>query len=775
MTSPRPFTPRSVCDGMAALYGATGTEAARLRGAQLNAVVRLTPFTMVANVGSASVVLWVFRGAIPPGMWLWWLVILAMSGLAAFRWWRMRAQVLERASRRALHHATLQAALLSGAWAFMLIWFPAASTAQQLALATLVTGMLGAGTFVLASLPWACMAYAAIYMFASTSALWLAGDPLYAGVAVLLMLYTPTVVLGALFSWHKGTAQFHAEAQAVQRERLLAVLLQDFEQHAGEALWEFGRDGCVSHPSPRLAELLEAPEAEFRRQPLVSLIARRSPLAAAALQQALDAGRPFRDLPLTLNGPGGPRHLKLNGKGLLDEEGRLQGWRGVMADATDTVEGERRLRELASTDSLTGLANRLTLRQALSEQLREGRRGALLSIDLDRFKAVNDSLGHSAGDELLKLVAERLRACLRPGDLIARLGGDEFAVLMAHSDQRPDASALAERLIKALAKSFDLQDRHQQVGASVGVALLDGSVAGVDELLVQADTALYDAKAAGRGRHTVYSDALGERSRRRLDIEHGLRQAIAQGELALHWQPKVHIRDWRIAGAEALMRWRHPLLGPISPLEFIPVAEQCGLIGALGQWGLREACRAAAGPLAGLRVSVNVSALQLQGTGFVASVREALEDHGLPPGMLELEITESVFIDDAQGALSQLHALHALGVQIALDDFGTGYSSLAYLRRFPFDTLKIDRAFVNEVLLREDARIIVRTIAQMATALGMSTVCEGVESAQQLAAVSQAGCEQVQGYLVSKPRTLAEFVQLRSEWLRSPPVSAQLH
>jgi EAL domain-containing protein (putative c-di-GMP-specific phosphodiesterase class I) len=258
-------------------------------------------------------------------------------------------------------------------------------------------------------------------------------------------------------------------------------------------------------------------------------------------------------------------------------------------------------------------------------------------------------------------------------------------------------------------------------------------------------------------------------------VEAGLRQAIEKNQLALHWQPKVDIGSWQVVGAEALMRWQHPELGSVPPGEFIAVAESSGLIDELGLWALNEACGAAVGPLAGLVVSVNVSPSQLRDGQFPDRVRDALRRWQLEPARLELEITESVFMDDAAGVLAQLHALHGLGVRIALDDFGTGYSSLAYLRRFPFDTLKIDRAFVNEVLLRRDARAIVQTIAQLAVALGMRTVCEGVETQQQLAAVAQAGCDEVQGYLVSAPRPLTDFVRMYRGWRAVSPLGAMLH
>jgi predicted signal transduction protein with EAL and GGDEF domain len=364
---------------------------------------------------------------------------------------------------------------------------------------------------------------------------------------------------------------------------------------------------------------------------------------------------------------------------------------------------------------------------------------------------------------------------MRPGDMVARLGGDEFAVLMLHAVQPADAAALAQRLIDALSQPIELGSRRLRVGASIGGTLSEDGSIGVDELLVRADMALYSAKDLGRGRYALYTPNLGERSRRLGDIELGLRHAVQRGQLALHWQPKVDIAGWKIVGAEALLRWRHPELGNVPPAEFIVVAEQAGLIDEIGHWVLLEACRAGAGALVGLVVSVNVSPTQLRDEHYVSRVRDALRETGIEAPRLELEITESIFMDDIDGVLERLRALRSLGVRVALDDFGTGYSSLAYLRRFPFDTLKIDRAFVSEVLLRKDARAIVQTIASMAATLGMRTVSEGVESAQQLAAVAAAGCDEIQGYLVSRPQALAGFVALMRDWPVEKPVFASLH
>ncbi len=767
---------RGLRQRIAAMYDDAGREAGHLRALQLLTVLRLTPYAMLCNLGGALLVWWTFQPAPPPGM-AWWVAAMVLVALLATRnWWRNRRRNFEVISSRAVHRATRNAVALSLAWsAMLLLWFPHAGAPQQLALAALFTGMLGAGTFMLSPLPYASIAYAAIHTAAALLALWRTGDAAFLGVAALLALYAPMAVLGSLAAWRKATALIASQKEAQRQERMLTVLLQDFEQHADEALWETGPAGHLNHLSPRLAELLGVGEADIRAQTFLPLLERRALEGVEALQHALDAGAPFRDQRLALRDGDALRHLSINGKRLLDERGRTLGWRGVIADVTDKVAAERQLRQLAHTDSLTGLANRFTLRDALAGALRQRRPGALLMVDLDHFKVVNDSLGHSAGDELLKCVAQRLRETLRTGDLVARLGGDEFAVLMTHTGDAKEAATLAARLIDALQAPIAVQGRHLRVGASVGITLFDAEAGGVDDLLVQADTALYAAKEAGRGRHAAYSPAMGEHSRRRVAVEEGLRHAVLHEQLSLHWQPKVDIDGWTIVGVEALMRWDHPALGRVSPGEFIPIAEQTGLIDDIGRWALLEACRAGAGPLAGLCISVNLSPAQLRDTRFVTHVRDALRESGLNPAMLELEITESVLMDDVQGALEQLHALRGLGVRVALDDFGVGYSSLAYLRRFPFDTLKIDRAFVNEVLLQKDARAIVRMIAQLATTLGMRTVCEGVETAQQLAVVAKAGCDEVQGYLVSPPRPLIELQKFRSAWQPHAPEMNTLH
>lgn len=750
-------TLRELRADIAAMYSGEGPELARLRGAHLTSVIRLTPPMMFANVGSGTLALWSFAPGVPTGLWIWMAMLCGVCGLAMLNWSRRRGRPVQTASVRSVRRATLHALLLGAVWGVLpLLWLQGATVGQQMTIVTLITGMIGAGSFVLSPLPYASLAWVAAISLGSFGALATVGGAASAKVGLLLSLYSPIVVIGSLVSWYKATALLRAQAHSARQEQMLAVLLQDFEQNAGDALWETGPEGRLRQASPRLQELLGLRPDELA-QPLLELLLQRCPAEATHLERLLQAGQPFRELRLSLRDLRGTVHLQMNGKPLTDDNGIFTGWRGVVSDVTGKVKHEEMLRRLAHTDSLTGLANRFLLRDTLERLIRRKQPLALLAIDLDRFKAVNDNHGHSTGDAVLQAVADRLRLHMPTEALLARLGGDEFAVVLSTPSDIALAETVAQRVVDTLAEPVEMGTRTLRIGASVGLTTRDDEPASLDGMLVQADMAMYAAKEAGRGQWARYTPLLGEHSRRQLAIEQGLRHALERGELALHWQAKVDLGTRRITGAEALMRWSHPTMGPIPPSEFITVAEQCGLIDALGQWALREACRAGAQELAGLTVAVNVSPMQLENAHFLDQLREALHTTGMEPSRLELEITESVFMEDAEHALRLLRAIRHTGVRLALDDFGTGFSSLSYLRSFPFDTLKIDQAFVAELLSRDHSRAIVRMIAELAATLGMRTVTEGIETLEQMQAVRAAGCDEIQGYLVSRPRPLAEF------------------
>jgi diguanylate cyclase (GGDEF)-like protein/PAS domain S-box-containing protein len=441
------------------------------------------------------------------------------------------------------------------------------------------------------------------------------------------------------------------------------------------------------------------------------------------------------------------------------------GWVATHNDITEQRRAAARIAHLAHHDVLTNLPNRALLRERLDEALAAVRQGgpglAMLMLDLDRFKEVNDTLGHPAGDALLKSVTERLRACVRDTDTIARLGGDEFAILQPDTASAADTAALAKRILEAITASYDLDGHHVVVGTSIGIAVAPADGADPDQLTKAADLALYQAKSEGRGTFRFFVPEMDRRMQARRHLETDLRNALVNGEFALYYQPLVNIERDEICGFEALLRWTHPLRGNIPPRDFIPLAEETGLIAPIGEWVLRQACREAASWPSHLKIAVNISPSQFKSRNFVHSVVSALAAAEMPAHRLELEITESVMLQDEAIAFDALTRLHVLGVRIALDDFGTGYSSLSYLRKFPFDKIKIDRSFIADLSKASvDALAVVRSMAKLGVSLGIATTAEGVETTEQFEHVRAEGCTEVQGFYICPPSPAHQIAQL---------------
>jgi diguanylate cyclase (GGDEF)-like protein/PAS domain S-box-containing protein len=497
----------------------------------------------------------------------------------------------------------------------------------------------------------------------------------------------------------------------------------------------------------------------------------------------LAAREPFMNLEFEAPDDAGVRRwYAINGEPLFDELGQFQGYRGTGSDITERKQAEQRVHHVAHHDALTGLPNRTLLqdrlRQAVAYANRTGLPVWVMLLDLDRFKFVNDSMGHKTGDVLLMTIAERLRSALRDTDTVARLSGDEFVVLLSAQPDHPLAPHIVQRVMDSVARPVMLGSTEFFVTCSVGVAVYPLHDAPAESLIEHADIAMYRAKKLGRNNFQFYTPAMNEEALERVKIESALRNALDRNEFVLHYQPQVHLGSGEIVGMEALIRWRHPELGMVAPNRFIGVAEETGLIVPIGAWVLRTACaQNRAWQLAGLgnlRVAVNLSARQFSAADLVPGLEAVLADTGLAPGCLEIELTESLFMSDITPAVETLHQIKALGVNLSIDDFGTGYSSLSYLSRFPIDVLKIDRSFVSDIGSNGTESPIVASIITLAHNLKLAVIAEGVETVDQLDYLRRMGCDEMQGYYFSRPLPAEEFEQLLRAGRKLPPAAAVL-
>jgi diguanylate cyclase (GGDEF)-like protein len=464
------------------------------------------------------------------------------------------------------------------------------------------------------------------------------------------------------------------------------------------------------------------------------------------------------------NGEIFPEYLSISV--VRNSEGEITNYVAVFADVTEKKNAEERIRHMANHDPLTQLANRTLfndrLNLALANAERSGECLAIMYLDLDRFKNINDTLGHPTGDEIIKTVAQRLEEVLRDGDTISRLGGDEFTILLPGIGSERDAAIVASKLLKSMALPHTVDGREIFITASIGIAIYPNDGLTRDDLIKNADSALYHAKERGRDSFQFYTQAMNASALERFSLESGLRRALERQEFVLFFQPQADLSSGRLVGAEALIRWQHSELGLVPPGQFIPLLEETGLIVPVGEWVLQEACRQAREwqqqghrPV---RISVNISPMQFKKGELVTLVRAALADSGLAPSLLELEITESSLMDDVEENVAILQRLKAMGVQLAIDDFGTGFSSLSYLKRFPIDVLKIDQSFVRDVTEDPEDAAIAAAIIALGQTLELKVIAEGVETADQLAFLRQRRCDLVQGYLISRPVPPAEFI-----------------
>lgn len=586
-----------------------------------------------------------------------------------------------------------------------------------------------------------------------------------ASAGLLLFGFASSVALACHYSRQQKAATAHHREREHARFRA-EEFLAEYENSGQGWFWETDARGNIAYVSPTIGEVVGCPASELVGRPFTTLfmVDDSDPVSQCPLSFHLAARSSFQEIAMRASTKGEEKLWSLNGRPVYDERDRFLGFRGAGTDLTERRRSLHDTSRLAHYDSLTGLANRFQMSQTLEKILTarhpDDRACAVLLLDLDRFKQVNDTLGHPAGDALLKVVAQRLTAAIGTGGRVGRLGGDEFQVILPGRTPRRDLAALAQQVIASLSQSYVIDGVRTVIGASVGIALSPDDGVTSDAIVRNADLALYAAKDAGRGRHHFYAADLHCDAEERRQLERDLREAVATGGLELYYQPVVEIATEQITGFEALLRWNHPALGAISPARFIPLAEDAGIIAQIGEWALRTACHDLARWPEWVKVAVNVSSLQFANPALPGIVTNALASAGIEPARLELEITESVFLSDEEGVDAMFAALKRIGVRLVLDDFGTGYSSLAYLRKAPFNLIKIDQDFVRgatEAGSRNGA--IIASIVSLAEALGMATTAEGVETPGELDLVRMLGCSHVQGYVYEKPLCRAEATE----------------
>ena len=644
-----------------------------------------------------------------------------------------------------------------------LLSHPSPAIAETVAAGTV--GVLSASGMITFVRPRAGLALA-LPVLAGT--LWAAvnGGAIVEGSVLLALLLTLAAVAAWVGSPLSVRAMQRVGSQTRMREQqdIISLLLKEHEENSSDWLWQFDSHGRIVSPSRRFSDASAEPADRLVGRDFLELLRSgdpEHPSRVDEIEKQVALRATFRNVEVTFWRNSEERHWRLAGKPSYDEQGRYAGYLGTASDVTVDKLAQSRIYFLAHNDTLTGLFNRESfsdhLNQSVARLERYGTPFTILYLDLDQFKSVNDSLGHLAGDRILVEVSQRIAGKLRREDVAARLGGDEFAIILSDNCDSWSAATLAARLIDATSKPYEIDGETVTIGLSVGIALAPANGIRPDQLLRNADLALYRAKAEGRGVYRFFESQMDSEARERRVLEIELRRAIAEQAFVLHYQPLVSAANNQTTGFEALLRWNHPIRGVISPTEFIPIAEQTGVIIQIGDWAIRNACIAAASWPEHLNVAVNLSAKHFEASDIAIVVGEALAESNLAPHRLELEITEGILIKNPDKVVAKLTEIKALGVTVAIDDFGTGYSSLSSLLKFPFDKIKIDKSFVTDSSERESARDVLRMITALGTALKMRITAEGVETQEQVDFLREIACHSLQGYYFAKPLAEAEL------------------
>lgn len=698
-------------------------------------------------------------------VWAWYTLILSVSGFLAMPHIRRKHAHLISASRSELNNSAFGVILASLSWASLPIALGILGDPNHALIAwTGGTAMMAGATFAFSSVPLFTAILIAILGLALSAMMFMLAMPY---IAIIGLFYTIGLVAACLKIGR--TAILHKINEFVLQEKseVVSLLLREYEDSGGDWMWQTDASRCLTHVSPRFAIALGVEPQTLEAKPLLQILAGDAWEAGnfsaglRDLSEKLKNRESFSDLVLPVQIGGNTHWWEFSASPRLDENGSFAGFRGVGSDVTEAYRSADKINRMARFDMLTGLPNRMmineTLASAMAEADRWRTRCGFMMIDLDRFKAVNDTLGHPIGDRLLTRVSERLRSVMSDNELCGRLGGDEFAVVVKDANDPQRLGRLAQEIIDTLSRPYEVDQYTIYIGASVGTAIGPRDGRSVEMLIRSADLALYKSKDQGGGVYNSYEPQFHAHAEERRVVEIALRKALDRNEFELHYQPVVNAQSGTIESFEALLRWNNPDLGMVSPVKFIPIAEEARLIGPIGEWVLRTACAEAARWPSTVRVAVNVSAEQLHDPQFATTVVSALSHAGLPPHRLELEVTESVFMREGTKAIAVLDQILALGVRLALDDFGTGYSSLGYLSKTKFSTIKIDRSFVQGAAKNlTESLAIIRAVVALADSLGMTTTAEGVENDDECEMIRGLGCRKIQGYLFGRPMPAAE-------------------
>lgn len=748
------------------------SEWSRLRGLQTGDLAKLTFYRSYANGLLGLFVANIYLGSVS-SLWIWfWLIALACVHFYGV--WADRRFVPDQnkgAPASQFREQSLTGFASAVLWAMPILLFaPSGGVTDMIALLAVMATVLAGSVYFYTTTPIHMLVSNAILSGSVIFSFAMSGDWY---VTIALALFSLGTALGTIEVGRIHLSARLAESAIAEKEEVVSLLLREFEENEADWLWEIDTRRRVRSVSPRFAFALNSSESEVEGQLLLELIAGDSwesgnfAPSLHELATLLRNRENFSNLIVQVTIKGEERWWELSGTPMRDEFGKFTGFRGVGSDVTEQRQSSEKIAYLARYDTLTALPNRLMLTEALGDALEYSEkwraRCALLMVDLDRFKAVNDSLGHMTGDKMLAQVSSRLQALMNDNAMVGRLGGDEFAIVVRDASDLNFIHQLAIKVINTLSEPYQVENHTLYVGASVGSAIgrRDGTT--VEELMRNADLALYRAKDLGGGEHCRFEPTLHASAEERRQLEVSLRKALGLDEFVLHYQPVVDARSENVVSFEALVRWNSADHGFVSPGKFIPLAEDTRLIVPIGKWVLRQACFEARNWPEHVKVNVNVSPEQLLEPDFHQEVVDALAASGLRPERLEIEVTESIFLRDASVARNALEQAMALGCSIALDDFGTGYSSLGYLRKLRFSTIKVDRTFVQGAAQgASESLAIINAVVAMAKSLDMTTTAEGVEDADEAELIRNLGCDKIQGFYFGRPMSSQEARRLFS-------------